>query len=391
MEKKIKFILMGLGGILLISIILNIQISASKRQVEQERNNLKAENSSLSQKVEESQQKARRLEEKLNSLNKDLERISKEKEDFQRKVDLLSKEREDLTEKLKAEKEKQIALAKAPEEQKVVPSVPADSYWAGILKAKTDLELQLENIRNELKGVRISNEQLQREKSSLDLDINNLTREKQELERQIEYTKKLSDSLTVDLVREKNDKMQLQDVLKTVKSENSVLRRQLSGLSSRKIDLERKIQGLQENKTTLERRLNEMEALLKDQITNINNLKQQFDTLHGGGKIEARAGQERESVELPPIVVRPQETFAPAPTQEAAPPLSGRVLAVNRENNFAIIDLGEDADVNVGRTFQVYRQDKPIAAIEVIQVRKEISACDIKRESTPIQIGDTVK
>jgi DNA repair exonuclease SbcCD ATPase subunit len=388
MEKKIKFILMGLGGILLISIILNIQISASKKAVEQERNNLKTENASLSQKVEESQQKARRLEEKLASLTKELERISNERENFQRKVELLNKEREDLIEKLKAEKEKQAALAKAPEEQKV-PSVPEDSYWAGILKTKADLGVQLENIRSELKGVRINNEQLQREKSSLDLDINNLTREKQELGRQIDYNKKVMDSITVELVREKNDKMQLGDILKTVKGENSVLRRQLRSLNSRKIDLEKKIQGLQEDKTTLERRLNEMESLLRDQITNINNLKQQLDTLHSGGKIEAQGGQKKESVELPPIVVRPQETVAP--TQEAALPLSGKVLAVNRENNFAIIDLGEDTGVNAGETFQVYREDRPIATIEVIQVRKEISACDIKRESTPIQIGDTVK
>jgi chromosome segregation ATPase len=385
MEKKMKFILMGLGGLLLISIILTIQISASRRQVEQERNNLKVENSSLSQKVEESQQKARRLEEKLSSLNKELERISNEREVFQRKVELLNKEKEDLLEKLKTEKQ---PTEKLPQEQKVT-TAPEDSYWAGILKTKADLEVQLENIRSELKGVRINNEQLQREKSSLELDINNLTREKQELDRQIEYNKKVADSITVELVREKNDKIQVGDILKTIKGENSILRRQLRSINSRKIDLEKKIQGLQDDKTTLERRLNEMEALLKDQIANINSLKQQLDTLHSGGQVGAQAGQERESVELPPIVVRPQETVTP--TQGVESFLSGKVLAVNRENKFVIINLGQDTGINVGKTFQVYREYNPIADIEVIQVRKEISACDINRESTPIQIGDTVK
>jgi len=386
MEKKIKFILMGLGGILLISIILNIQISASKKAVEQERNNLKTENASLSQKVEESQQKARRLDEKLASLNKELERISNERENFQRKVELLNKEKEDLLEKLKTAEEQ--STEKLPQEQKVA-TAPEDSYWAGILKTKAGLEVQLENIRSELKGVRINNEQLQREKSSLDLDINNLTREKQELERQIGYNKKVVDSLTVELVREKNDKIQVGDILKTIKGENSILRRQLRSINSRKIDLDKKIQGLQDDKTTLERRLNEMETLLKDQIANINSLKQQLDTLHSGGQVEAQAGQERESVELSPIVVRPQETVTP--TQGVESVLSGKVLAVNRENKFVIINLGQDTGINVGKTFQVYREDNSIAAIEVIQVRKEISACDIKRESTPIQIGDTVK
>jgi len=386
MEKKIKFILMGLGGLLLISIILNIQISTAKRQVEQERNGLKTDNASLTKKVEESKQMLRRLDEKLVSLNKEFERVSKEKEDFQRKVEALNKEKEDLVEKLKAEK--QTTAANAPEEQRV-QAAPGDSYWAGILKAKTDLGLQLENVRSELKSVRLNNEQLQREKNSLDLDMNNLTREKQDLGRQIEYNKKLADSLTVELVREKNDKMQLEGVLKTIKGENNILRRQLRSLNSRKADLETKIQGLQDDKTTLERRFNEMETLLKDQVTNINNLEQQMDTLHSGGKIAVPLGQAKESVELPPILVRPQESAASALGPAAV--LSGKVLAINKENKFVIVDLGQDAGVNVGRTFEVYREDKPIATIEVIQVRKEISACDIRGESAPIHIGDIVK
>jgi hypothetical protein len=57
-----------------------------------------------------------------------------------------------------------------------------------------------------------------------------------------------------------------------------------------------------------------------------------------------------------------------------------------------IIDIGEEASVKVGDALRVYgKDDKPAADIEVIQTRKDISACDIKREYAPVCVGDIVK
>jgi hypothetical protein len=66
-------------------------------------------------------------------------------------------------------------------------------------------------------------------------------------------------------------------------------------------------------------------------------------------------------------------------------------MAVNRDNNFVIIDLGEETGINVGNSFQVYRDGKSIANIEAIQVRSDMAACDIKKETRPIKVGDIVK
>ena len=56
-----------------------------------------------------------------------------------------------------------------------------------------------------------------------------------------------------------------------------------------------------------------------------------------------------------------------------------------------VVDLGEDSGIKLGDMLQVYRSGEAIGTLEVIQVRKPISACDIKKESTPIRIGDTVR
>jgi len=269
------------------------------------------------------------------------------------------------------------------------PPLPqsAESYWAGILKAKTDIEMQLNSIRSELKSVQISNEQLQREKSTLELDINNLAREREDLKRQLEYNQKIMDSIAQELVRERNDKIQIQENFKAIKNENTILNRQLKSLNNRKINLERNLQELQEGKSSVERRFIEMETMLTDKLSQINALKEELDAIHSGHKKPAEE-KEKESVQLSPIVVRPRQE---ASTSQQEADATAKVLAINRENNFVVIDAGEESGLKAGDAFQVYSGNERIASIEVIKTSKSVAACDIKREISPIKIGDTVR
>jgi hypothetical protein len=107
-------------------------------------------------------------------------------------------------------------------------------------------------------------------------------------------------------------------------------------------------------------------------------------------KVAGSAGGEQgEPVELSPIVVRPPSEASALQTSRDN---DGKVLALNRENNFIVIDIGEENGVRVGDTFQVSnKEDKPIASVEVIETRDSISACDIKKESSTIKVGDKVR
>lgn len=381
MEKKIKFILIGLVGLLCVFFFIILQSNVAKQAIEREKNNLVKEAESLARQNESISQEIKRLQEQRSSLERQLEKTSRDKADIETKYGFIVKERDALIEKLKAK-------PVVTEMQRVAIPQTDDAYWAQVLKAKTDLELQLENIRVELKTMQINNEQLQREKSTSELDLKNLSRENDDLKRQIEYNQKIMDTLSQELVREKNDKFKIQDSFKSIKSENGILRRQLKSLDSRKINLERNFVNLQKENTQFDARLKEMEALLQEKMLQMDNLRRQLAeaATKGGARITA---QEKESVELPPIVVRPQE---PEASQAVSPSsLAGKILAVNKENNFVIIDLGEDAGVKLGDTFKVYRRDDVIASLEVIQVRKQIAACDIAKETIPIKVGDTIR
>lgn len=382
MEQKAKFIIFGLIGVSIVFIFLFLQGLGSKQMLLRERDDLKKENTSLDAKLGKLQQELRDYQNKISLLNSELDKISREKEEANKRYELANKAREELANQLKSR-----PLQAAAPQMQAAP-IATDAYWAGILKAKTDLELQLDNLRSELKTSQINNEQLQREKSSVELDINNLKHEAEDLRRQLDYNQKLMDSIAQELVREKNDKIRIQDSLKVIKDENVVLTRQLKNLNSRKVSLEKNLLELQGQKASLERQLSEVQTAFKDKASQIDSLREQFEASRSTPEIQTKP-QEKESVELPPIVVRPQSTEIS--TRDISVKLDGKILAVNKDNNFVIIDLGEEAGIKVGDALRVYRGDKPIAIIEAIQTRRNITACDIKKESTAITVGDTIR
>jgi chromosome segregation ATPase len=389
MEQKIKFIIIGLAGILIISFFINLQTYGAKQAAERLSLQLKNEKEALAQNIEALKMDNQQFSEKISALNADLEKISQEKLDIQNEKDeikrqyaTVSQERDELVEKIKEQK------VSAPPKEVSAPT--QDAYWAQILKSKTELSVQLDNIRSELKQLKIDNEQLNR-------DLNNITQEKQTLEKQLVYNQTVSDNIASELVLERNMRRQYQDNSTVFKNENTILRREVNNLSGRKANLEKKLIQLQEEKTQLENSFNEMALLLGDRLANTGDLKIQLDKARSpytaSPKEEVTAGatreQGREFVELPPIVIHPKSETSTSSIAGAS--RRGSILEINKENNFVIIDLGEDAGVKIGDVFRVYRGGQAIATIEVVQARNVISACDIKKETLPLMVGDKIK
>lgn len=379
MDKKITFIIIGLAAILVVSLFLNLQTYSAKQAIEQERDSLKRENGLLGKKVEESLREVKGLETKVGALNSDLAKVSTEKDELQKKFDLLNKEREELAKRIEFQRPLAATTTTTEsQEQSAAGTGSEDAYWGAILRAKTDLEMQLENLRNDLKSAQISNEQLQRDKANLELEVTGLRREQQELKRQFEYNQKIMGSLSQEVVRERNDKFQIENSIKALNSENSLLRRQLRSLDTRKVNLERRYADLQKEKTGLLTRLSELETVVEEKTVQIESLSKQMN-------IGKKGAAEEKPVELSPIVVRPQVETTPD---------SGdfkKVMAINRDKKFVIISAGESDGIRTGDTFRIWRDGRPIGTVEAIQVRSNIAACDIKKEITPIKTGDLVK
>jgi predicted nucleic acid-binding Zn-ribbon protein len=384
MEQKTKFIIIGLIGFSAICLFLFLQATGSQQLLTRERNELKSENTTLTNKLSKLENELNGNKEKINSLRDERNKAAEDLSDLQKKFELATKTRDELMEKLKSQRQQPVV----PQQEIVLQNT--DAYWGAILKAKTDLEMQLASIRGELRNLQISNESLQRDKSTLELNVNSLRNEKQDLLRQLDYNQKLLDSISQEVVRERNDKVKIQDNYKTIKNENAVFIRQLESLNSRKSVLDRKIQELKVGKDVVEKRLTEMETMLTERISQINSLKDELDAIRSGKPSAALESKPKESVELPAIVVR-STTPDRRETVNDAPVFSGKILAVNPDNNFVVIDLGISSGVKRGDAFSVYREGKSIGSIRVIQVRDNISACDIETTTTSLKIGDSIK
>jgi hypothetical protein len=98
-------------------------------------------------------------------------------------------------------------------------------------------------------------------------------------------------------------------------------------------------------------------------------------------------------MELPPIIVNaPNNQQQAQPASAAGGRNQGSIISINEPNNFVIVDLGQgNSPVSVGNVIKVYHDSKEIATLDVIQVRRDISAADIKEKSSTLKVGDTVK
>ena len=306
----------------------------------------------------------------------------------------------------------------------------AVSIFTGLktYSAKKAIELERNALsnENEMLGRKIEENarerrQLQEKVNALSNDLDKVSQERQDIQRQYELLVKERNDLVEKAKTLQKDNEQLRSDLSTLRREkqrlgqrleddlaplidkNAQLKQQLDDLNILKSKLEVEFGQLKGEKSGLERKLNEIDSFLEQSLTGpkYTSLKEQLDIIRSGGTPETQtaetqtAGPEKESVELPPIVVRPQtqtqtETLQRPKKSKPVKP-TGTALEISRENNFVVIDLGQDSGIKLGDTFRVYRENKTVAALEVIQARQSISACDIKEEIRPIEVGDIVR
>jgi predicted nuclease with TOPRIM domain len=403
MQDKIKFALIGLGAAIIIMLFLLLQSGQYVSRLKADKENLSQSNNSLNAQLASLNKENKQIKEEFNNAKKTLERLDKEKNDAEKAFKALVDENNrlksgvaQLNSKLATVQVKAPAPAASAKAAEESISPAADAYWAGVLKKKAELELRLDGVRQELKTVRIDNEQLRREKDKLSLDLQTYESEQKDAIREFEYNKKLADNLTAELAREKNDKFQIAENLKSLRTENRFLKQQLKIIYDRKTRLEDKFSALQDKNAALESNMAKMESFVREKILQVDSLKNDLgiaSTSQGEGgfpsgdkKTDLPSGK-KESIELAPIVVNPQEENSPDNQKKKV----FSVVAINKDNNFVVVNIGSDSGVKNGDTIQVFRNDDPVAILEVIQARENISACDIKSENTPIAVGDTVR
>ncbi len=418
MQDKVKIIAFAVIAILLVTLIYYYNTSQTQiKNLTTERDGLLQTKADLEARNAKLSGELKSVGDQLKLTQADLERVNGEKQELQIKVDGLIQNEAALRTELEGVKKQleefQKNKDKGEDKQgsagqfmtKPSQSISDELYWATILKKKADLELQLDAAQAEIKAVKLANDQLKVDKNTVTLELTNIIREFDDAKRQFEYNQKMLDTVSTELAREKNDKLQIAKTLNILKTENKLLRHQVKLLGDKKVDLESKVNKLQDKNSNLEKNMTNMEVFVKEKILQMDSFKRQLDNANADIKAFDTSASELVSVsdrasdtiktttsstavQLPPIFVKSDDKLGGRKVDVG---VSGSVMAVNSLGGFIIINIGEEAGVRVGDAFNVYRGNKLVANIEVIQNRQKISACDLKKEIIPVEIGDIVK
>ena len=419
-------ILVALGGIAVLALMqkqsLEGQLSSAQNQVadgqakitelstkilkfQQEIDGLNKQIATKSREAQDAQSTVSEAQRKADDLQAQYDQVARERDDWKSRIDTIRQERDNLVEKLKQQTELASREQKVQEIVKTeVAAAPAvteakgDEYWAGVIKQKAALQLELEKVKGDLDESALQIVELKKQNSDLQLQLKEIKDDKDEIERKIKYGEDLANNLSVELARARNDQKMTNDRADKLKDQNLQLQDQLRQLMTTKVALERTVAHLNGDKSNMQKKLAETENVIQGRINEIWQIKETLDQKISNMPNVPQPAAKAQTVELPPIIVNsghgeaaPVAALAsPAPTKTLK--TQGNVLSINESNNFIITDLGqENSAVKVGNALKVMRDGKEIATLEVIQVRRDISAADIKHKNSAIKIGDMVQ
>ena len=421
-----------LGIIILLVLLVGVLAFAGYSTMENQK--LMKESQSLEQQLTKAQSREKKNVAEIKDLKDKIKKTENEKFQLEKQVKKIEKQSEELyaqvseltddrdkwksrMEEIRNERDKLLAkvqeLSKptvvvqresptATKDEETPPGVPTirpptqsitvkggnEEYWASVVKEKAAIEVELAKLKEEFSKNAIEVVEIKKKNADLQIKLDALKNEKEEIEHNISYKEEMIDNLSIELARARNDKKYESDRVAKLNDENKQLRDQVKQLVTTKSALEKSIVRLNQEKTNLEKEIGQTESLIQSKIDEIWEIK---DSLDQTIKTSVKTSQPEDEVELPPIIVSTDKPAVEFDAGMSRPGLDGKVVSINKGNNFIIVDVGESAGVRLGDILSVYRDQKYIARVEVIQVRKDIAAADIKDQWSKVKIGDKIR
>lgn len=183
------------------------------------------------------------------------------------------------------------------------------------------------------------------------------------------------DLLTKNLEQEKSSKEDALSQMQQVKAD-------LDQQKNLRADLENKLTQAQETTKKMLAQLNSLETKKAELEVKIKDLEQKAQGVELGKIVvtpENAAVPVVKAQEKPPVKkqdAKKQDKISKKDKKEPVviPPLEGKVLVVNKDYNFVVINLGSKDGVNIGDVFSISRNDNFIGDIKIEKVHDSMSA-----------------
>jgi myosin heavy subunit len=247
---------------------------------------------------------------------------------------------------------------------------------------------ELEEIKTRQKITETKLEESKKLISDLELKVNDAQTQIEALNKDLEQEKsaKLTaltqiEQLRTELEQQKGLRAELEERFNQAQKEVEKSQNQLRLLVSQKTELENKISDLQEKSSKLESKMEGVE-LGKIVVTPSSKTDEKAKKAKKSKKVK------EVSLPIPPT----SEVSTPPPVVEKRKTMEGKVLVVNKEYNFAVIDLGSKDGVGVDDIFTIYHDNKNLGDARVGKVHDSMSAVDFLSEDIKdlIAEGDKV-
>ena len=186
---------------------------------------------------------------------------------------------------------------------------------------------------------------------------------------------------------------ELQIKLEEAKGQISVLGKELDQEKSARLEASNRLEQFKAD-------LEQQKALRRDIETMLNQAKDNGKRLVEDNKIIRKQKDELEAkikdlevgangVELGTVVVNTESVPVKVEKKSGVSQgknLEGKVMVVNKDYNFAVINLGSNDGVNIGDQFSVYHGGKIIGEVKVEKVHESMSAAGFA-----VELKDTLK
>lgn len=194
-------------------------------------------------------------------------------------------------------------------------------------------------------------------------------------QKQLEDAKKLAEQLDAQLQEKNKQNESLMGELEKEKRSRQDLTKESEQL---KLSLQQKETVEQDLKSQLDEWQKKTKKL-EVQLKNIDSEKAELER-----KIKEAESAKTQNVELGKIIVGQEAPGSTAPTtaspipikegQTKAASVEGKILVVNKDYDFVVINLGSRDGVGLGDTFSVYRKNKYIGDIKAEKIHESMSA-----------------
>lgn len=389
----------------------------------------------LETKLAQTEEEVTNLEKKAQQLNMKIDNFEIDTKSLKNKLSFFEKERKNLSEKLETalddNRKLQRRIARFSFEARH-DGIASDDYIAKLIKDKAALQVMTEGLKGRLERREKELNNILKEKKDIQQKLSNVDCYQKELKSKLANAEKIQDKLAKELIERRRVNLRTSKGLENVKKEKIALERELINLTQEKMDsknrvrrIENKLDSLTLERDSLLRQVSSLNKRLEDKIVQVGSVKRGLEDVMKESKQIAlsRSLDTISSVELPPIIVKSQEASDLARDSlpgfhddiyEQLPPrlsgtnlaeneaewsallgdidLKGKILLVNRQQQFVVINLGKNNGIRHGMIFDVYRNDQKIGSLRVVEVRNNLSAADIIRTSEDIiQKNDIVK